>query len=211
MIYYFRSFILSCVGRVRRNIADWNVRRERALQRMRRLEMLYAEHASSKSRRLRNNDWLFHAPFEVGDAWSAMGIETVSDGIDEVLLEEAVPPIQAVFRLAIICNENGAPEAWVSPFLNMVREVYASHPKTAELLIQRDGSTLASNAVLVVHWWNASDLLEYLREFHQMTSTLCRRCNVEMFRCDISNLGLSIRYSSQTDCDDAGSDLFSHN
>jgi MscS family membrane protein len=73
--------------------------------------------------------------------------------------------------------------------MQIIREVYRAHPKTADLLISFNKFEASSINILVVHWWNSKDMKEYLLGFQGLNLELKRRFDAE---------GISFAFPSQT-------------
>jgi MscS family membrane protein len=69
--------------------------------------------------------------------------------------------------------------AQVERAMQIIREIYQPHPKTADLLICFNKFDSSSLNIQVVHWWNSTDWKEYCAGIQDLHLELKRRFDEE--------------------------------
>jgi MscS family membrane protein len=73
--------------------------------------------------------------------------------------------------------------------MQIIREVYRPHPKTADLLVSFNKFDSSALNIMVIHWWNSTDWNEYILGIQTLNLELKRRFDAE---------GISFAFPSQT-------------
>lgn len=66
------------------------------------------------------------------------------------------------------------PAEKVERAMEIIEEVYRPHPRTVDLIVSFNRFEASSLNILVVHWWGATDVKEYLASFRQLNLELKR-------------------------------------
>ena len=96
------------------------------------------------------------------------------------------PNIKTVMNIGVTYD---TPAERVERAMQIIEEIFRTHPKTADLLISFNKFESSSLNILVVHWWNSTDFRDYLQGFQQLNLALKRRFDAE---------GISFAFPSQT-------------
>lgn len=86
------------------------------------------------------------------------------------------PNIKTVMNIGVTYD---TPSEKIERAMQVIKEVYAPHPKTADLIVSFNRFDASSLNILVVHWWNSKDFKEYLLEFQKLNLQLKRRFDEE--------------------------------
>jgi MscS family membrane protein len=81
--------------------------------------------------------------------------------------------------------------------MQIIDEIYRPHPKTADLLISFNKFEASSLNILVVHWWNSTDMKEYLLGFQKLNLELKRRFDAEDIGFAFPSQTVYLRQDSQ--------------
>lgn len=96
------------------------------------------------------------------------------------------PRIKTVMNLGVTYD---TPAAKIERAMEIVREIYQPHPKTADLLVSFNKFDSSACNIMVVHWWNGTVYKEYLDGLQKMNLELKRRFDTE---------GIAFAFPSQT-------------
>ena len=86
------------------------------------------------------------------------------------------PNIKTVMNIGVTYDTTAAQ---VERAMQVIREIYQPHPKTADLLICFNRFDSSSLNIQVVHWWNSTDWKEYCEGIQQLHLELKRRFDDE--------------------------------
>ncbi len=81
--------------------------------------------------------------------------------------------------------------------MRIIDEVYRPHPKTADLLVTFNKFESSSLNILVVHWWNSTDLKDYWMGFQKLNLELKRRFDEENISFAFPSQTVYLRQDSQ--------------
>ncbi|MCW5555768.1 MAG: mechanosensitive ion channel family protein [Verrucomicrobiae bacterium] len=98
----------------------------------------------------------------------------------------ARPNIKTVMNIGVTYD---TPAAKVKRALKIIEEVYKNHPKSFNCIISFNKFESSSLNILVVHWWNSTDFVEYLGGIQEMNLSLKERFDAE---------GISFAFPTQT-------------
>jgi MscS family membrane protein len=96
------------------------------------------------------------------------------------------PRIKTVMNLGVTYDTASAK---IERAMEIIREVYEPHPKTADLWVTFNKFDSSACNIQVIHWWNATDYKEYLQGLQNMNLELKRRFDEE---------GIAFAFPSQT-------------
>ena len=96
------------------------------------------------------------------------------------------PGIRTVLDLRVTWD---TPAPKLERAVALINSIYRAHPKTADLLISLNTFDSASMNLRVIHWWDSTNLREYLLGFQELNLELKRRLEAE---------GISFGSPSQT-------------
>jgi MscS family membrane protein len=96
------------------------------------------------------------------------------------------PNIKTVMNIGVTYD---TPSRQIERAMQLIEEVYRPHPKTADLLISFNKFESSSLNIMVVHWWNSTDLKDYCLGFQKLNLELKRRFDEE---------AISFAFPSQT-------------
>lgn len=96
------------------------------------------------------------------------------------------PNIRTLMNIGITYD---TPTEKVKRALKIIEEVYKNHPKSFNCIISFNKFENASLNILVVHWWNSTDFVEYLGGMQEMNLSLKERFDAE---------GISFAFPTQT-------------
>ena len=88
----------------------------------------------------------------------------------------ARPNIKTVMNLGITYD---TPVAKVKLALQLIEEVFRGHPKTADLILSFNKFESSSLNIMVVHWWNGTDMKECLAGLQEMNLALKEKFDQE--------------------------------
>ncbi|MDW8308500.1 MAG: mechanosensitive ion channel family protein, partial [Verrucomicrobiales bacterium] len=86
------------------------------------------------------------------------------------------PNIKTTMNIGITYN---TPVERVKRALEILNEVYRSHPKTHDVIISFNKFESSSLNLLVVHWWNSTDFREYLGGMQELNLQVKARFDAE--------------------------------
>lgn len=98
----------------------------------------------------------------------------------------ARPNIRTVMNIGITFD---TPAEKVKRALKIIEEVYKNHPNTFNCIISFNKFESSSLNILVVHWWNSTNFLEYLGGIQEMNLSLKERFDAE---------GINFAFPTQT-------------
>jgi MscS family membrane protein len=98
----------------------------------------------------------------------------------------ARPNIKTVMNIGVTYD---TPVEKVKRALKIIEEVYKDHPKSFNCIISFNKFESSSLNILVVHWWNSTDFVEYLGGIQEMNLSLKERFDAE---------GISFAFPTQT-------------
>lgn len=98
----------------------------------------------------------------------------------------ARPNIKTVMNIGVTYD---TPVEKVKRALKIIEEVYKNHPKSFNCIISFNKFESSSLNILVVHWWNSTDFVEYLGGIQEMNLSLKERFDAE---------GISFAFPTQT-------------
>jgi MscS family membrane protein len=98
----------------------------------------------------------------------------------------ARPNIKTVMNIGVTYD---TPVEKVKLALKILEEVYKNHPKSFNCIISFNKFESASLNILVVHWWNSTDFVEYLGGIQEMNLKLKERFDAE---------GINFAFPTQT-------------
>lgn len=98
----------------------------------------------------------------------------------------ARPNIKTVMNIGITYD---TPTEKVKRALKIIEEVYKNHPKSFNCIISFNKFENSSLNILVVHWWNSTDFVEYLGGIQELNLSLKERFDAE---------GISFAFPTQT-------------
>ena len=81
--------------------------------------------------------------------------------------------------------------------MQIIDEIYRPHPKTADMLISFNKFEPSSLNILFVHWWNSTDMKEYLLGFQKLNLELKRRFDAENIGFAFPSQTVYLRQDSQ--------------
>jgi MscS family membrane protein len=96
------------------------------------------------------------------------------------------PTIKTVMNIGITYD---TPAEKVKRAVKLLEEIYRAHPKTANLVLSFNSFADSSLNILVVHWWNSTDVVEYLSGMQDLNLTIKERFDTE---------GISFAFPSRT-------------
>lgn len=96
------------------------------------------------------------------------------------------PYIKTVMNVGVTYD---TPAEKIEQAMQIIEDIYRPHPKTEDLIISFNKFESSSLNILVVHWWNSTDLKEYLLQFQTLNLELKRRFDTE---------GISFAFPTQT-------------
>lgn len=96
------------------------------------------------------------------------------------------PNIRTLMNIGITYD---TPTEKVKRALKIIEEVYKNHPKSFNCIISFNKFENASLNILVVHWWNSTDFVEYLGGMQEMNLSLKERFDAE---------GINFAFPTQT-------------
>jgi MscS family membrane protein len=96
------------------------------------------------------------------------------------------PNIKTVMNIGITYD---TPTEKVKRALVVLEEIYKAHPKTKDLLISFNKFTDSTLNLQVVHWWNSTDMKEYLKGMQEINLAIKERFDAE---------GIHFAFPSQT-------------
>jgi MscS family membrane protein len=96
------------------------------------------------------------------------------------------PNIKTVMNIGVTYD---TPAEKVQRAMELIEQILRPHPKTADLIISFNKFESSSLNILVVHWWNSTDMKEYLAGFQKLNLELKRRFDDE---------GINFAFPSQT-------------
>jgi len=88
----------------------------------------------------------------------------------------ARPNIKTVMNIGITYD---TPVEKVKLALKLIEEVFRGHPKTADVVMSFDKFESSSLNILVVHWWNGTDMKDCLAGLQEMNLSLKERFDAE--------------------------------
>jgi MscS family membrane protein len=86
------------------------------------------------------------------------------------------PNIKTVMNVGVTYD---TPADQVERAMVIIEEIFKPHPKTADLIVSFNKFNDSSLNIMVVHWWNSTDLKDYLAGFQQLNLELKRRFDAE--------------------------------
>lgn len=104
------------------------------------------------------------------------------------------PNIKTVMNIGVTYD---TPSAQIERAMQIIREVYQPHPKTADLLVSFNKFESSSLNILVVHWWNSTDYKEYLAGFQKLNLELKRQFDAERINFAFPSQTVYLRQDSQ--------------
>ena len=96
------------------------------------------------------------------------------------------PNIKTVMNIGITYD---TPAEKVRRALALLEEIYKAHPKTSDLLVSFNKFADSALNIQVVHWWNSTDMKEYLAGMQEINLAIKERFDAE---------GISFAFPSQT-------------
>lgn len=96
------------------------------------------------------------------------------------------PNIKTVMNLGITYD---TPAEKVKRAIALLDEIYKAHPMTKDLIISFNTFADSSLNIMVVHWWNSTDMKEYLAGMQAINLTIKERFDAE---------GISFAFPSRT-------------
>lgn len=96
------------------------------------------------------------------------------------------PTIKTVMNIGVTYD---TPAEKVKRAVKLLEEIYRAHPKTADLVLSFNQFADSSLNILVVHWWNSTDMKEYLAGMQELNLTIKERFDAE---------GISFAFPTQT-------------
>lgn len=103
------------------------------------------------------------------------------------------PTIKTVMNIGVTYD---TPAEKVECAMKIIDEIYRPHPKTTDLIISFNKFESFSLNILVVHWWNSTDMKEYLLEFQNLNLELKRRFDGEAISFAFPTQTLYLRQDS---------------
>jgi MscS family membrane protein len=94
--------------------------------------------------------------------------------------------IRTVMNLGITFD---TPAQTVERVMVLINEIYRPHPKTAELLISFNKFDASILNIQIIHWWDSTNMAEYLMGIRELNLELKRRFDAE---------GISFAFPTQT-------------
>jgi MscS family membrane protein len=104
------------------------------------------------------------------------------------------PNIKTVMNIGVTYDTTSAQ---IERAMCIIDEIYRPHPKTADLLISFNKFESSSLNIMVVHWWNSTDLKEYLLNFQLLNLELKRRFDAEQINFAFPSQTVYLRQDSQ--------------
>jgi MscS family membrane protein len=104
------------------------------------------------------------------------------------------PRIKTVMNVGLTYNTSSQQ---VERAMQIIEEIYRPHPKTADLLVSFNKFEPSSLNILVVHWWNSTDMKEYLLGFQKLNLELKRRFDAEKITFAFPSQTVYLRQDSQ--------------
>jgi MscS family membrane protein len=86
------------------------------------------------------------------------------------------PTIKTVMNIGVTYD---TPAEKVKHAVKLLEEIYRAHPKTADLVLSFNQFADSSLNLLVVHWWNSTDVKEYLAGMQELNLTIKERFDAE--------------------------------
>lgn len=86
------------------------------------------------------------------------------------------PNIKTVMNIGVTYD---TPAEKVQRAMELIEQILRPHPRTADLIISFNKFESSSLNILVVHWWNSTDMKEYLAGFQKLNLELKRRFDAE--------------------------------
>ncbi len=96
------------------------------------------------------------------------------------------PNIKTVMNIGVTYD---TPSSQIERAMQIIKDIYRPHPKTADLLVGFNKFDASALNILVVHWWNSTDYNEYLAGFQKLNLELKRQFDAE---------GINFAFPSQT-------------
>jgi len=104
------------------------------------------------------------------------------------------PNIKTVMNIGVTYD---TPAAQVERAIQIIREVYQPHPKTANLLVTFNKFEASALNIMVVHWWNSTDFNEYSAGFEKLNLELKRRFDEEKISFAFPSQTVYLRQDSE--------------
>ncbi|HKW28293.1 MAG TPA: mechanosensitive ion channel family protein [Verrucomicrobiae bacterium] len=96
------------------------------------------------------------------------------------------PTIKTAMNIGVTYD---TPAEKVKRAVQLLEEIYRAHPKTADLVLSFNQFADCALNILVVHWWNSTDMKEYLAGMQELNLTIKERFDAE---------GISFAFPTQT-------------
>jgi MscS family membrane protein len=81
--------------------------------------------------------------------------------------------------------------------VKIIEEIYRPHPKTADLIISFNKFDSSALNIMVVHWWNSTDIKDYLAGIQALNLELKRRFDEEKIGFAFPSQTVYLRQDSQ--------------
>ncbi|MBE0540873.1 MAG: mechanosensitive ion channel family protein [Verrucomicrobia bacterium] len=106
----------------------------------------------------------------------------------------ARPNIKTVMNIGVTYD---TPVEKVKRALKIIEEVYKDHPKSFNCIISFNKFESSSLNILVVHWWNSTDFVEYLGGIQDMNLSLKERFDAEGISFALPTQTLYVKQDSE--------------
>jgi MscS family membrane protein len=104
------------------------------------------------------------------------------------------PMIKTVMNIGVTYDTTAAQ---VERAMQIIRDIYQAHPKTADLLVCFNKFDSSSLNIQVVHWWNSTDWKEYCAGIEQLHLELKRRFDAEQIAFAFPTQTVYLRQENQ--------------
>jgi MscS family membrane protein len=104
------------------------------------------------------------------------------------------PNIKTVMNIGLTYDTTSAR---IERAMEIIRDIYRPHPKTADLQVSFNKFESSSINILVVHWWNSTDWNDYLMGFQKLNLELKRRFDEEQISFAFPSQTVYLRQDSQ--------------
>ncbi len=104
------------------------------------------------------------------------------------------PNIKTVMNIGVTYD---TPSAQVERAMQIIKEIYRPHPKTADLIVTFNKFESSSLNIMVIHWWNSLDFKEYFAGFERLNLELKRRFDEEKISFAFPSQTVYVRQDSE--------------